>query len=102
MVLTETGMIIASDNETTVTLSLATFFSFPTFMFLPTKFFHLIPKTWKIALVFLEHNFDLDTCGVRPKTLDLNSIYFGLCNPSLSCEKPCGQMIPQSSCGWQI
>ena len=53
-------------------------------MFLPTKFSHLIPKTWKIALVFLEYNFDLDTCGVRPKTLDLNSIYFVLCIPSLS------------------
>ena len=44
MVLAETGMIIASDNETTITLSLATFFSFPTFMFLPTKLSHLIPN----------------------------------------------------------
>ena len=84
MVLAETGMLATCDNETVVTLNLATFFSFPTFMFLPTKFSHLIPKTWKIALVFLEYNFDLDTCGVRPKTLDLNSIYFVLCIPSLS------------------
>ena len=75
MVLAETGMLATHDNETMVTLNLATFFSFPTFMFLPTKFSHLIPKTWKIALVFLEYNFDLDTCGVRPKTLDLNSLF---------------------------
>ena len=44
MVLAETGRIVASDNETTVTLSLATFVPFPTFMFLPTKFSHLIPN----------------------------------------------------------
>ena len=48
MVLAETGMIIASDNETTVTLSLATFFSFPTFMFLPTKFSLLIPNNLEV------------------------------------------------------
>ena len=74
MVLAETGMLATHDNETMVTLNLATFFSFPTFMFLPTKFSHLIPKTWKIALVFLEHNFDLDTCGGSSKSLDLNSL----------------------------
>ena len=44
MVLAETGMTVASDNETTVTLNLATFFSFPTFMFLPTKFSLVIPN----------------------------------------------------------
>ena len=42
MVLAETGRIVASDNETTLTLSLATFVPFPTFMFLPTKLSHLI------------------------------------------------------------
>ena len=32
--------------------------------------------------MFVEHNFDLDTCGVSPKTLDLNSL--SLCIPTLS------------------
>ena len=44
MVLAETGMIVTHDNETMVTLKLATFFTFPTFMFLPTKFSLLIPN----------------------------------------------------------
>ena len=58
-------------------------------MFLPTKFSHLIPETWKIALVFLEHNFDLDTCGGSSKSLDLNSLLFkSLHSYPQFCEKP--------------
>ena len=49
MVLAETGRIVASDNETTLTLSLATFVPFPTFMFLPTKFSLLIPNNLEVC-----------------------------------------------------